>query len=90
MFYLRVVIHNDHVFGEVEEEFIDGDRHMADCRVSIIVFSLQVHRELLVGLVAVGDQVVLTHTRELVNITVKRFEVLSAPRAADAADMVAY
>lgn len=90
MFYLREVIHSDHVLGEVEQKVIDGDHHMTDCRVSIVVFPLHVHGELLVvGLVAVGDQVVLTHTGELVHITVKRLEVLSAPGAADAADMVA-
>lgn len=47
------------------------------------------HREFPVGLVAVGNQVVFTQTRELVHITIECLEVLSAPCAADAADMVA-
>lgn len=37
---------------------------------------------------AVGDQVVLAQTGELVDIAVKRLEVFSAPCAADAADVV--
>lgn len=88
-FYLREVIHSDHVLGKVKQKVIDGDHHMTDCRVSIFVFPLHVHGEILVGLVAVGGQVVLTHTRELVHSSVKCLEVLSAPCAADAADMVA-
>lgn len=87
-FYLRKVIHGDQALGEVEWKVIDGDHHITDCRVSIILFPLHVHWELLVGLVAVWDQVVFTHTRELVHITIKRLEVLSSPCAADAADMV--
>lgn len=88
LFYLREVIHSDHVLGEVEQKVVDGDHHVTDCRVSVCVLPLHVHGELLVGLVAIGHQVVLTHTRELVHITVKRLEVLSAPCAADAADVV--
>lgn len=61
---------------------------MTDCRVSIQHFPPDVHRELLGGLVAVGDQVVLAQTGELVDIAVKGLEVVSAPCAADAADMV--
>lgn len=89
MFHLREVIRSDHVLGDVEQKVIDGDHHVTDLRVSIFVFPLHVHGELLVGLVAIGNQVVLTHTRKLVHIAVKRLEVLSAPRAADVADMVA-
>lgn len=37
---------------------------------------------------AVRDQVVFAQTGELVDIAVKRLEVLSAPCAADAADVV--
>lgn len=88
VFYLREVVHSDHVLGEVEQKVIDGDQHVTDCRVSIFVLPLHVHRELPVGLVAVGDQVVLAHAGELVHIAVKRLKVLSAPCAADAADMV--
>lgn len=61
---------------------------MTECRVSVQNFLPDVHRELPGGLVAVGDQVVLAQTGELVHIAVKRLEVFSAPCAADAADMV--
>lgn len=87
--YLRQAIHSDQMLAEVEGLVIDGDHHITDCRLSISLCPLHVHRELLVGVVAVGGQVVLTHTRELVHVTIKRLEVLSAPCAADAADMVA-
>lgn len=89
MFYSRDVIHSDHVLAEVEQKVVDGDHHMTDCRVSIFDRPPHVHRELLVGLVAVGGQVVLTRARELKHISVKRLEVLPAPCAADAAHMVA-
>lgn len=69
-------------------KLIDVDSHITDCRVSVHNFPPDVHREILGGLVAVGDQVVLAQTREMVDITVKRLEVFSAPCAADAADMV--
>ncbi len=88
-FYLRKVIHGDQALGEAEWKVIDDDPHITHCRVSIFHFPPHVHWELLVGLVAVWGQVVFTHTRELVHITIKRLEVLSAPCAADAADMVA-
>lgn len=61
---------------------------MTDCGLPVHNFLPDVDRELLGGLVAVGHQVVLAQTRELVDIAVKRLEVISAPRAADAADMV--
>lgn len=87
-FNSRQAIHSDQALAEVERNVIDGDHHITDCRAFIILFPLHVHGELLVGLVAVGGQVVLTHTGELVHITIKCLEVLSAPSAADAADMV--
>lgn len=61
---------------------------MADYGVSLQNGPPHVHRELLGGLVAVGDQVVLAQTGELVDIAVKGLEVFSAPCAADAADVV--
>lgn len=67
---------------------VDGDHHVTDCRVPVHNFPPDVHRELLEGLVAVGDQVVLAQAGELVDIAVKGLEVLSAPCAADAADVV--
>lgn len=61
---------------------------MTDSGVPVQNLPPDVHGELLEGLVAVGDQVVLAQTGELVDIAVKRLEVFSAPRAADAADVV--
>lgn len=84
----RNVVQSDQGFGEAEGEVVDGDHHVADCGVSIVLFPPQVHRELLEGVVAVGHQVVLAHAGELVHVTVKGLEVLPAPRAADAADVV--
>lgn len=72
----------------MEGKLVDVDSHMTDCRVSVQDLPPDVHRELLGGLVAVGDQVVLAQTGELVDIAVKRLKVFSAPCAADAADMV--
>lgn len=72
----------------MEGKLIDVDSYMTDCRVSVQDLSPDVHRELLGGLVAVGDQVVLAQTGELVDIAIKRLEVFPAPSAADAADMV--
>lgn len=85
----RDVVQSHQGFGEAEGEVVDGDHHVADCGVSIVLFPPQVHRELLEGAVAVGHQVVLAHAGELVHVAVKGLEVLSAPRAADAADVVA-
>lgn len=60
---------------------------MTDSRVPVQDLPPDVHRELLEGLVAVGDQVVLAQTGELVDIAVKRLVVSSAPRGAGAADV---
>lgn len=85
----RNAVDSQRVFGEAKGKLLDVDSQMTDCRVSVQNSPPDVHRELLGGLVAVGHQVVLAQTGELVDIAVKRLEVLSAPCAADAADMVA-
>ena len=87
--YLRHVIHGDQILAEMERDVIDGDPHITDCTLSISLCPFHVHRELLVSVVAVGGQVVFTHARELVHVAIERLEVLTAPCAADAADMVA-
>lgn len=87
-FNLRQVVHSDHILAEVKCKIGDGDHHITDCRVSIVFIPLHVHRELWEGVMAVGDQVVFTHARKLVHITIERLEVLPAPCATDAAHMV--
>ncbi len=87
--YSRKVVHSDQAVAEVERKVVDGDHHITDRRLSTVLRPPHVHWELLVEFVTVGGQVVFTHTRELEHVTIKRLEVLSAPCAADAADMVA-
>lgn len=84
----RNAVDGELVFGEAKGKPIDVDSHMADYGVGVQNCPPHVHRELLGGLVAVGDQVVLAQTGELVDIAVKGLKVFSAPRAADAAEVV--
>lgn len=88
-FYSRDVILSDMALTEVESKLTDGDHQITDCRVSVMLFPLHVHRKVLGGLVAVISQFVFTHTRELVHISIKRLEVISAPGAAGVSHMVA-
>lgn len=87
-YYLRLAIHSGEVLSEVEGEVTDGDHYVTDRGVSTSHLPLHVHGELLVRPTAVWGQVVFTQTRELVHITIEGLEVLSAPCAADAVDMV--
>lgn len=84
----RNVVHSDQGFTKVNRELIDGDHHVTDGGVSVVLRPPQVHRELLEGTVTIGHQVVLAHAGELEHISVKCLEVLAAPGAADAADVV--
>lgn len=82
-------VDSERVFGEAKGKLVDVDGQVSDGRVSVQNLPPDVHRKLLGGLETVGHQVVLAQTGELVDIAVKRLEVVSAPGAADAADMVA-
>lgn len=85
----RNVVHSDQGFSEANQELVDGDHHVSDGGASTVLFPLYVHGEFLEGTVTVGHQVVLACAGELEHVAVKRLEVLAAPGAADAADMVA-
>lgn len=85
----RLVVHSHQGLGEADRELVDGDHHVADGGgASGTLAPPQVHRELLEGAVAVGHQVVLARAGELEDVAVKGLEVLAAPGAADAADVV--
>lgn len=89
LLYLHLTVENNETLGDVEQQVVDGDHHIADCGLSIHFCSFQMHWKLLVELMAVWDQVVFAQPRKLEHVSVKSLEVLSAPCAADAADMVA-
>ena len=72
----------------MEHKVVDGDNQLVDRGVAVYQALLDVHREFSVHLVAVGHQVVSTQAGELVHVPVKRLEVVPAPGAADAVDMV--
>lgn len=72
----------------MNQELVDGDHHVADGGAPTVLLPPHMHWELLEGTVTVGHQVVLARARELEHVAVKRLEVLAAPGAADAADMV--
>lgn len=72
----------------MEYKVIDSDHQVADSRIPLHLFPLDVNRKLLIGLMAIRHQVVFTGARELVHITIKCLEVVSAPCATDAADVV--
>lgn len=82
------MVHGHHGFRQANRELVDGDHHVADGGASVALLPPQVHRELLEGAVAIGHQVVLAQAGELEDVAVKGLEVLAAPSAADAADMV--
>ena len=72
----------------MEHKVVDGDHQLLNRGVAVHHALLDVHRELLVHLLAVGHQVVSAQAGELVHVPVKRLEVVPAPGAADAVDMV--
>lgn len=72
----------------MNQELVGSDHHVADGGASMVLVPPQVHWELLEGTVTVRHQVVLARAGELEHVAVKRLEVLAAPGAADAADMV--
>ena len=88
MDYLHFAINPDRVLGQMKVKVADGDPYITDGRVATSLTPLHPHRELLVRPVAVGGQSVFTHARELVQLSIKGLEVLPAPGAADAVDMV--
>lgn len=86
--YSRIAVQGHAALGQVEHKVVDGDHHLVHLGVAVHLVPLNVHRELLVGLVAVGHQVVAAQPGELVHVTVERLEVVPAPCAADAVDVV--
>ena len=83
-----ITVQRDDRPGQVEHEVVDGDHQLVDRGPAVHRALLDVHRELLVRLMAVGHQVVPAQAGELVHVPVKGLEVVPAPGAADAVDVV--
>lgn len=87
--YLHPPIHNSQIRLEVHCEIRDCYQDILDLRVVIAVQStLNVDRELPVRVLAVRNKVILARARKLIDISIKCFEMVVPPGAADIVAMV--